>query len=220
MLSIWTSLEFCHLVTSYRAEKSLEKETMLATNIALFSHTVFLAICDWVVKTGNGSVESFILHHTTEIENSPTPKTFDHDKTSMTSKLTLNFERIEKIEGKILSPFLTLFSKAFFLLLMTRVESNVGKRGNIFSSSHTVFKSLFPCGGYSFPKQAFFFLSCLQYKPSENTVGKGEIARYEQFLLFPQYFLLFWRTFRHFHQILNCRLQTLSVWKTLIFVVW
>ena len=24
----------------------------------------------------------------------------------------------------------------------------------------------------------------------ENNVGKGEIARYEQFLLFPQYFLL------------------------------
>ena len=26
------------------------------------------------------------------------------------------------------------------------------------------------------------------YKPVENTVGKGEIARYEQFLLFPQCF--------------------------------
>ena len=26
---------------------------------------------------------------------------------------------------------------------------------------------------------------CLQYKPFENTVGKGEIARHEQFLLFP-----------------------------------
>ena len=26
-------------------------------------------------------------------------------------------------------------------------------------------------------------------KQVENTVGKGEIARYEQFLLFPQYFL-------------------------------
>ena len=26
-------------------------------------------------------------------------------------------------------------------------------------------------------------------KPIENTVGKGEIARYEQFLLFPQCFL-------------------------------
>ena len=25
-------------------------------------------------------------------------------------------------------------------------------------------------------------------KSTENTVGKGEIARYEQFLLFPQYF--------------------------------
>ena len=25
-------------------------------------------------------------------------------------------------------------------------------------------------------------------KPVENTVGKGEIARYEQFLLFPQFF--------------------------------
>ena len=33
----------------------------------------------------------------------------------------------------------------------------------------------------------------------ENTVGKGEIARYEQFLLFPQCFLLVWITFRHFH---------------------
>ena len=27
------------------------------------------------------------------------------------------------------------------------------------------------------------------FKPVENTVGKGEIARYEQFLLFPQCFL-------------------------------
>ena len=31
--------------------------------------------------------------------------------------------------------------------------------------------------------------TCLQIKPSENTVGKGEIARNEQFLLFPQCFL-------------------------------
>ena len=29
----------------------------------------------------------------------------------------------------------------------------------------------------------------LQYEPLENTVGKGEIARYEQFLLFPQCFV-------------------------------
>ena len=31
--------------------------------------------------------------------------------------------------------------------------------------------------------------TCLQYKPFENTAGKGDIARNEQFLLFPQCFL-------------------------------
>ena len=48
----------------------------------------------------------------------------------------------------------------------------------------------------SFPKQALVF-TCLLYKPFdfENTVGKGEIAHNEQFLLFPKYFLPFWRTF-------------------------
>ena len=62
--------------------------------------------------------------------------------------------------------------------------------------------------------------TCLLYKCFENTVGKGEIARDEQFLFFPQCFLPFWRTFCHFHQIQNCRLQTLSVWKSLKFLVW
>ena len=69
-----------------------------------------------------------------------------------------------------------------------------------------------------FPKQALVF-TCLQYKSLENTVGKGEIARNEQFLLFPQCFLAVWRTFCHVHQVQNCRLQTLSVWKSLKFVV-
>ena len=45
----------------------------------------------------------------------------------------------------------------------------------------------------------------------ENTAGKGEIARDEQFLLFPQCFLPVWRTFFHFHSIRNCRLQTVSL---------
>ena len=58
------------------------------------------------------------------------------------------------------------------------------------------------------------------YKSFENTVGKGEIAHNEQFLLFPQCFLPFWRTFCHFHQIWNCGLQSLSVWASLKFVVW
>ena len=51
-------------------------------------------------------------------------------------------------------------------------------------------------------------------------MGKGEIARTEQFLLFPQCFLPFWRTFCHFHKTQNCRLQTFSVRKNLKFVVW
>ena len=56
-------------------------------------------------------------------------------------------------------------------------------------------------------------------KPFENTVGNGEIARNKQFLLSPQCFLPVRITFCHFRQILNCRLQTLSVWKSLKFVV-
>ena len=39
---------------------------------------------------------------------------------------------------------------------------------------------------------------CLQNRTFENTVGKGEIARSEQFPLFPQYFLPFCRTFYDF----------------------
>ena len=50
-------------------------------------------------------------------------------------------------------------------------------------------------------------------------MGKGEIARNEQFLLFPLCFLPVWKTFCHFHQTRNCHLQTLSVWKSLKFVV-
>ena len=52
-------------------------------------------------------------------------------------------------------------------------------------------------------------------KPFENTMEKGEIARREQFLLFPLCFLPVSITFCHFPQICNCRRQTLSVWKSL-----
>ena len=70
-----------------------------------------------------------------------------------------------------------------------------------------------------FPKQALVF-TCLQYKPFENIVEKGEIVHYEQFLLFPQCFLPLETSFCHFHQILNCPLQSLSAWKSLKFVVY
>ena len=39
-----------------------------------------------------------------------------------------------------------------------------------------------------FPNQTLVFM-CQQYTPFENTVGKGEFDRNEQFLLFPQCFL-------------------------------
>ena len=53
---------------------------------------------------------------------------------------------------------------------------------------------------YLFPKKALIF-TCLRYKPFENTVGKGEIARNEQFLLFPQYFPTIWEAFCYFCHI-------------------
>ena len=49
-----------------------------------------------------------------------------------------------------------------------------------------------------FPKQALVF-TCPHYGSFENTVGKGEIARNEQFLLFPECFLPIWRTSCHFY---------------------
>ena len=56
-------------------------------------------------------------------------------------------------------------------------------------------------------------------KPLENTVGKGENTHNEQFLLFPQCFLPILITYYHFRHNLNCHQQTLSVWKSLKFVV-
>ena len=76
-----------------------------------------------------------------------------------------------------------------------------------------------PRGTPMFPKQALVF-TCLQYNSFENTAGKGEIARNEQFLLFPQCFLPVRRTYYYFHKLWNCRLQTFSVCTSLKFVVW
>ena len=68
-----------------------------------------------------------------------------------------------------------------------------------------------------FPNEPWFLRDCITRLL--KTLGKGEIARNEQFLLFKKCFLLFWRNFGHFHQIENCRLLNLSVWKSLKFVV-
>ena len=75
-------------------------------------------------------------------------------------------------------------------------------------------EKLLAMSNFSFSHSVFFWfewhlLMPLGKKPFENTGGKGEIARNEQFLLFPQCFLLVWITFCHFPKILNCRLQSL-----------
>ena len=48
-------------------------------------------------------------------------------------------------------------------------------------------------GTYPFPKQVLVF-TCLYLTSFENIVEKGEIARNEQFLLFPKCFLPIWKT--------------------------
>ena len=53
-----------------------------------------------------------------------------------------------------------------------------------------------------FPNQALNF-TCLQYKSFENTVGKGEIAPNEQFLLFPTVFSIHLENFLSFSLTLN-----------------
>ena len=70
-----------------------------------------------------------------------------------------------------------------------------------------------------FPKQALGF-SGLQYKPFENTWEKEKLQVTSNLSFSPQCFLPVWRIFSNFHQILNCRLQALSVWKSLRVVVW
>ena len=71
-----------------------------------------------------------------------------------------------------------------------------------------------------FPNKSWFLPVC-STSLFENTVGKGEIARNEQFLLFPLCFLPFWRTYCQFHEIVVCKLLdwtslNLSFWKGLI----
>ena len=73
-----------------------------------------------------------------------------------------------------------------------------------------------------FPNKPWLLHVCIK-KSFKNTVGKGEIARNEQFLLYPQCFLHFWRTFYHFHQISklsSAKSFNFSIWKSPKFVVW
>ena len=60
-------------------------------------------------------------------------------------------------------------------------------------------------------------LTTLKKKPLENSVGKGENAGNQHFLLFPQCFLLFPKQISIFDSHLFCCLQVVSVWTSLKF---
>ena len=88
------------------------------------------------------------------------------------------------------------------------IENIVGKRRKCCLAAFTPFPILFSKTTFlGLPKQALVF-TCLRYKSFENTVGNGEIARNEQFLLFPQCFLTVWITFCIFikFEIVLCKL--------------
>ena len=86
----------------------------------------------------------------------------------------------------VFSPFPTMFSKG---LLRSSEIRTVWER----------YKTQ-DCMVDPFPNKPWFLRVC-SYKSFENAVGKGEIARNEQFLLFLQCFLPIWRTFCYFHQL-------------------
>ena len=99
-------------------------------------------------------------------------------------------------------------AKWWLLSLSHRVKNIVGKRNknqfisifSFFTQSFFFFSNAFFFNAIlTLRKQALVF-TCLLYKSFENTVGKGEIALKEQFLLFPKCFLPVWRIFSHFHQ--------------------
>ena len=80
----------------------------------------------------------------------------------------------------------------------------------VFSFFHTVFRSksltrLLEVGlcskEFTSLQKNCNTITCLEFKPFENTVGKGEFARNEQFLLFPQCFLSILGAVCHFCQI-------------------
>ena len=66
------------------------------------------------------------------------------------------------------------------------------------------------------PRQSLVF-TCLQYQSFENTVGKGEIARNEQFLFFPTVFSILSGNFPPFSP--NLKLSSANSF-SLEFVVW
>ena len=101
---------------------------------------------------------------------------------------------------KLLSVNAFNFSQSEILLSVKAIETQ--KNQLCFQSTNPFDISItdsFSKPSEPLPKQTLVFMY-LQYKSFENTVGKGEIACDDKFLLFPQCFLAVWKTFCNFHQ--------------------
>ena len=73
-------------------------------------------------------------------------------------------------------------------------SSNISRRGSSIQRSFKPFSAVLTLNSFQKKKKKALVLRvCMQYKSVETTVGKGEIARNEQFLLFPQCFQLVWK---------------------------
>ena len=118
-------------------------------------------------------------------------------KRNFAEMLGNTFKRIQKHGGKMHTDYKQLlFSSNVFGEHRNNEFKPKSKWGCVQCSKNSLTLSQISPG---------FYVSAV--KSFENTVGKGEIAHDEQFLLFPQCFLPVLRSFCHFHQIWNCFLQ-------------
>ena len=121
---------------------------------------------------------------------------FDLESSNFTQILPLVHRRVLyflRSQGRMK----TLFEYRFLTLTQNPFDLGTGNFTQVLPLAH---KGLFFFLSRGSKVKTLVFTS-LQYKYFESTTEKGEIAHNEQFLLFPQSFLLVWRTFCHFHHI-------------------
>ena len=112
----------------------------------------------------------------------------------------------------------SMFSKGFFFRVFKSqdcvIELNKGAPlGTVFYHGFTT-KHFNP-----FPNKPWFLRVC-SISLLKTLWAKEKLLVTSNFSISPQCFLPVSKTFCHFHQIWNCRLWTLYVWKSLKFVVW
>ena len=91
-----------------------------------------------------------------------------------------------------------------------------GNRKMLFLSKIVFRKASFARSLILFQTSPGYCLSAVQVFWKHWWGGEEKLLVTSNFSFSPLCFLPFWRTFCHFHQILNCFLQAVSVWKSKI----